>query len=379
MSVNPVDLSAHLVQCKSVTPADDGAIQMLSTLLTEAGFRCTRIPRGGINNLYARFGTSEPVFGFNGHTDVVPVGDESSWTHPPFGGEIHDGVLWGRGAQDMKSGVAAFVVAAIKVTRLGIPGSIAIMITGDEEGPAKDGTVAILDWMKKHGEKLDLCIVGEPTSKSKFGDMIKIGRRGSMNVTLTVEGKQGHVAYPHKALNPATALTTLLYNLMGHELDKGTDTFDPSTFAITTIDVGNQTTNIIPALASARFNIRFNDAHTSVTLSKWIRNEAMTIAENTGVTIEVDISVSGESFVTPPGAFSTLIANAITVETGQKPELSTSGGTSDARFITNICPVVEVGLTGDTMHQVNECVPVDEINRLTAVYTTILMEYFRET
>jgi len=378
MTIDPVALAAQLIQCQSVTPEEGGAISLLEKVLTEAGFACTRIERGGIHNLYARFGTKGPVFGFNGHTDVVPVGNEADWTHPPFSGDIVDETLWGRGATDMKSGVAAFVAAAIEATKNAIPGSIVIMITGDEEGPAKDGTVAILDWMASNGERLDHCIVGEPTSLETFGDMIKVGRRGSANVTFKVKGTQGHVAYPHRANNPVTALVILLYRLALHKLDDGTKYFDPSTLATTTIDVDNPTTNIIPAEASARINIRFNDAHTGASLTTWIREMAGAIMDETGVTIETAVSISGESFLTKAEEFTDLLVAALKNTTGKKPELSTSGGTSDARFITNYCPVVEVGLTGLTMHKVDECIPVEEIRQLAAVYGEILRRYFAQ-
>jgi len=376
MENDPVVLTAQLIQCHSVTPAEGGAISLLEGVLTEAGFACTRIERGGIHNLFARFGTKGPVLGFNGHTDVVPVGNEADWTHDPFSGDIIDGILWGRGATDMKSAVAAFVAAAIKATKSGIPGSIVIMITGDEEGPAKDGTVAILDWMAVNGECLDHCIVGEPTSHKTFGDMIKVGRRGSINITFKVRGTQGHVAYPHLANNPITALVILLHRLASQELDDGTEYFDPSTLAITTIDVGNPTTNVIPAEANACINIRFNDAHTGASLSTWINEVVGRVMNETGVTIETSVSISGESFLTKAGDFTKLLAETLESMTGKKPALSTSGGTSDARFITRHCPVVELGLTGLTMHKVDECVPVEEIRQLAAVYGEILRLYF---
>lgn len=379
MKIDPIALAAELIKCPSVTPEEGGAISLLEDILTEAGFACTRIERNGIHNLFARFGTEGPVFGFNGHTDVVPVGNEVDWTHPPLSGHIDpNGIMWGRGATDMKTGVAAFVAAAIEATKNDIPGSIAIMITGDEEGPAKDGTVAILDWMELNGEHIDHCIVGEPTSHEAFGDMIKVGRRGSINVTFKVRGTQGHVAYPHRANNPITALVKLLHRLQSHKLDDGTQYFDPSTFAITTFDVGNPTTNVIPAEATARINIRFNDAHTGTSLTEWINEMVKAVTDETGVTIETVANISGESFLTKAGEFTSLLVAALEDTTGRKPELSTSGGTSDARFITNHCPVVEIGLTGLTMHKVDECVPVEEIRLLTEVYGKILRQYFAE-
>jgi succinyl-diaminopimelate desuccinylase len=374
--IDPVHLAATLIQCPSVTPTEGGAIQLLEMLLQQAGFACTRIERGGISNLYARFGTTGPVFGFNGHTDVVPVGDVSAWTHAPFTGTIEDGVLWGRGATDMKSGVAAFVSAAITATRSSIPGSIAIMITGDEEGPAKHGTLAILDWMQENGERIDHCLVGEPTSLEQFGDMIKVGRRGSVNFKIVAEGTQGHVAYPHRAKNPITALVELLHRLITHKFDDGTDYFDPSTLAITTIDVGNDATNVIPSQARAGFNIRFNDAHTGASLTELVKDLARAVSLRTGVFFDVQATISGESFLTKPGEFTDLLVEVLRAETGAAPELSTSGGTSDARFMARHCPVVELGLTGLTMHQVDERVPVEEIRRLREVYLKILQRYF---
>ena len=376
---DPVLLAEMLIRCQSVTPAEGGAIQLLERLLRQAGFVCTRIEREGISNLYARFGTTGPVFGFNGHTDVVPIGDESAWTHPPFSGTIDDGVLWGRGATDMKSGVAAFVSAAIAATQSGIPGSIAIMITGDEEGPAKHGTLAILDWMRENGEQIDHCLVGEPTSLEQFGDMIKVGRRGSINVTLVAKGSQGHVAYPHRAKNPITALVELLHRLTTHKLDDGTEYFDPSTLALTTFDVDNPTTNVIPPEARARFNIRFNDSHSGASLSNWIRGLVAIVSAETGVAFEMNANISGESFLTKSGEFTNLLVEVLRAETGATPELSTSGGTSDARFMATHCPVVELGLTGLTMHQINERVPVEEIRRLRKVYLEILQRYFLST
>ncbi len=374
--INPVDLTARLIRCKSVTPDEGGAISLLEGILREADFVCTRIERGGVHNLYARFGIEGPVFGFNGHTDVVPPGDESLWTHPPFSGIIVDGILWGRGATDMKSGVAAFVAAAIEATRSGIPGSIAIMITGDEEGSAKDGTLAILDWMEENDQRINHCIVGEPTSLEDFGDMIKVGRRGSINVELVARGKQGHVAYPHRARNPIHVLVKLLNYIVSRKLDEGTSYFGPSTLAVTTIDVDNPTTNVIPAEARARFNIRFNDAHTGASLKKWINGVAIAFSAGTDVAIDVIASISGESFVTEVGDFTDILVAVLDNATGNVPELSTSGGTSDARFMTRLCPVVELGLTGLTMHQVDERVPVKEIHQLYEVYLEIIRRYF---
>lgn len=374
-----VELTRDLIRCASVTPHNDGALELLSDLLGAAGFVCTRVDRGETVNLFARWGgqTNGPTFGFNGHTDVVPVGNADDWTHPPFGAEIKDGVLYGRGACDMKSGVAAFAAAAVDFVKDTPPnGSVVLAITGDEEGPATDGTVALLDWMNSNGERIDHCLVGEPTSPNTMGEMMKIGRRGSMTGYFTATGKQGHSAYPHRALNPLPAMVRLMDRLASHELDQGTDHFQPTTLAITTVDTGNPANNVIPAACRATVNIRFNDAHSGESLSAWLQDEAQKIAGETGVEIALSIKISGESFVTPPGRLSDLVAGAVRSETGVSPELSTTGGTSDARFIKDHCPVVEFGLVGRTMHQVDECVPVAEIEQLKGIYTRILRDYF---
>ncbi|MEO0682254.1 MAG: succinyl-diaminopimelate desuccinylase [Pseudomonadota bacterium] len=377
---DPVALSAELIRCPSVTPEEGGALRLLEARLSAAGFRCARPDRGEVGNLYARFGEHGPVFGFNGHTDVVPVGDAAAWSFDPFGGEIRDGEILGRGATDMKTGVAAFAAAALDVSaelgRSNRPGSIALLITGDEEGPGRDGTLAILDWMQEAGETLDLCLVGEPTSRETFGDMAKIGRRGSMTAHLTARGRQGHTAYPDRALNPLPALCGLLAELAAHPLDEGTAHFQPSTLAPTTLDVGNPASNVIPSEARAVLNIRFNDIHTGASLTDWLRARAAEATARTGVQIDVAVSVSGEAFLTPPGPLSDLIAGAVEAETGRRPELSTSGGTSDARFVKDHCPVAEFGLTGRTMHQVDERAPVEEVRRLKRVYARMLRRFF---
>ncbi len=377
--VDPALLTAQLIRCPSVTPAEGGAIALLAEVLEAAGFTCTRIDRGGIANLYARWGKAgaNKAFGFNGHTDVVPVGDAAAWTHDPFGAEVVDGVMYGRGACDMKSGVAAFAAAAVDFVRETPPdGSVILAITGDEEGEGKDGTVAILDWMAFNGERMTHCLVGEPTCPNEMGEMMKIGRRGSMTARITAVGVQGHSAYPHRAKNPLTALVRLLAKLDAEPLDRGNADFDPSTLAITTIDCGNPATNVIPARATAVVNIRFNDTHSGETLSSWLRSEAEAVAEATGVEIGLAISVSGEAFVTPPGEFAVLVAKAVLAETGKKPVRSTSGGTSDARFVKDHCPVIEFGLVGKTMHQVDERVEIAHIHQLKAIYGRILREYF---
>lgn len=376
---DPVDLTARLIRCPSVTPVEGGALVLLESLLRDAGFDCTRVDRGGVANLFARWGARghAKTFGFNGHTDVVPVGDVAAWTKPPFGGDIADGVLWGRGAVDMKSGVAAFVAAAVDFVRDTPPdGALILTLTGDEEGPATDGTVALLDFMAQAGEAMSVCLVGEPTCPNVLGEMMKIGRRGSINARIVARGVQGHVAYPHRARNPLPAMVRLLDRLAGHVLDTGSDHFDASTLAITTIDTGNAATNVIPAECSAGVNIRFNDLHSGASLRDWLQAQADDVARDTGIEFDLSTSISGESFLTPPGALSDLVADAVAQVTGIRPELSTSGGTSDARFIKDHCPVVEFGLVGDTMHQVDERVPVVDIIALKNIYLRILQTYF---
>jgi succinyl-diaminopimelate desuccinylase len=378
-AIDPIQLTADLIRCPSVTPNEGGAITLLQDLLTQHGFTCTRIERGGISNLFARWGAGNNgrSFGFNGHTDVVPIGDAAAWTVDPFGAEIKDGFMYGRGATDMKSGVAAFVAAAIDFVRDTPPdGSIVITITGDEEGDALDGTTAILDWMRANGETMDHCLVGEPTSPDTMGQMMKIGRRGSMSAHFTINGVQGHSAYPHRANNPLTAMVRLMDRLASHELDQGTEHFDQSTLAITTIDTGNPAGNVIPAQCSANVNIRFNDAHTGADLTAWLQSEADKVIAETGVSIAMKVKISGESFITPPGELSTLIANAVQAELGVTPEMSTTGGTSDARFVKDLCPVTEFGLVGKTMHSVDERVELAQITQLKSIYMRILRDYF---
>ena len=377
--IDPVQLTAELIRCPSVTPVEGGALVLLERLLSEAGFTCTRVDRGGVSNLFARWGAkgANRSLGFNGHTDVVPVGDAGAWTRDPFGGEIVDGVLWGRGATDMKSGVAAFAAAAVDFVRQTPPdGAVILAITGDEEGDAEHGTVALLDWMSREGERMTHCLVGEPTCPNEMGEMMKIGRRGSMTCWFTAEGVQGHSAYPHRAKNPMSALVALLARLEAQPLDTGTEHFDASTLAITTIDCGNPANNVIPARGTATVNIRFNDAHSGSSLTDWLRGHAAAVEAATGVKIGMRVQISGESFLTPPGEWSAMIARAVEAETGRVPEASTSGGTSDARFVKNHCPVVEFGLVGKTMHQVDERVEVAQIHQLKAIYTRILTDYF---
>ncbi|NSX54052.1 succinyl-diaminopimelate desuccinylase [Parasulfitobacter algicola] len=377
--VDPVALTADLIRCPSVTPAEGGALQLLQAVLQDAGFECWRVDRGDVANLYARWGEKghSQSFGFNGHTDVVPIGDKAAWTVDPFGGQITDGVLYGRGATDMKSGVAAFAAAAIDFVTVTPPdGAIILAITGDEEGDATDGTVALLDWMQGKGEAMSVCLVGEPTCPDRMGEMMKIGRRGSLTAYVTVTGVQGHSAYPHRAKNPLPAIARLIDRLSSHELDQGTDHFDPSTLAVVTIDTGNPATNVIPAECRATVNIRFNDTHSGASLTAWLQDQAKTVSDEMDIKIDIKVKVSGESFVTPPGELSDLVAHAVKAETGIEPGMSTSGGTSDARFVKDHCPVVEFGLVGKTMHQVDECVQTEQIDQLKGIYMRILREYF---
>ena len=376
---DPVALTQNLIRCASVTPTDAGAIPLLDELLSDAGFETTRVDRNGIANLFARWGKGRTI-GFNGHTDVVPPGDQNAWSHGPFDATIAGDTLFGRGAVDMKSGVAAFAAAAIDIIKTSPPdGSIVMTITGDEEGVATDGTTAILDWMAAKGESMDACIVGEPTCPTTMGEMMKIGRRGSMTAYFTANGKQGHSAYPHRAANPLPVLVDLMHRLATYKLDDGTEHFEPSTLAITTVDTGNPANNVIPGTAAATVNIRFNDAHSSASLTNWMQNECNAACNRTGVDIDMRVQVSGESFLTPPGPLSELVASAVEAETGIRPEASTSGGTSDARFIKDHCPVVEFGLVGTSMHQVDEAAPVAQIHQLKEIYARIITGFFAQS
>ena len=380
-NTDPVDLTAALVRCPSVTPEEGGALILLQSLLEKAGFICIRVDRDDVSNLFARWGDKghARTFGFNGHTDVVPLGNPDDWSMPPFGAEIKDGMMYGRGSTDMKSGVAAFAAAAMDFVQNTPPdGAVILSITGDEEGDAINGTMALLDWMEINEEQMSVCLVGEPTSPNHMGEMIKIGRRGSMNAWFTLTGKQGHSAYPHRALNPMPAMARLMDKLSSHELDQGTDHFDASTLAVVTIDTGNAATNVIPAETRACINIRFNDIHTGEGLSYWLRDEAAKVDAEFGTKTDLKIKISGEAFLTPPGPLSDLIGKAVETETGVTPEFSTSGGTSDARFVKNHCPVVEFGLVGKTMHAVDERVEVEQIHQLKAIYTRILQDYFAQ-
>ncbi|HEY4545278.1 MAG TPA: succinyl-diaminopimelate desuccinylase [Pedomonas sp.] len=381
-SSDSVALAQELIRCPSVTPADAGALDVVERELKSLGFSTWRLPfgeapDGPVDNLYARLGESGPHFCYAGHTDVVPAGDSNGWTVDPFAGTIDQGFLIGRGAADMKGSIAAFLVALRRhlATSGGPKGSISLLITGDEEGPARHGTTEVLDWMEAHGHRPDHCLVGEPTSARQLGDMVKVGRRGSLNATITVHGIQGHVAYPHRADNPITRLVRILDRVKAEPLDTGTEFFDPSNLEVTNLDVGNPTENLIPARATARLNIRFNDRHTGQSLSDWLRG---LVAEE-APRHDIAIRVSGESFFTPPGLLSDLVVEAIQHHTGRTPELSTSGGTSDARFIRRMCPVLEFGLVGESMHKADEKVAVEDVVRLTDIYETLLNRYFGHT
>ncbi len=374
--IDPVELTAALVRCRSVTPEEGGAITLLQDLLSANGFDCTRIERGGISNLFARWGNSGRTFGFNGHTDVVPPGNPDDWTFDPFGAVIDDGLLWGRGAADMKSAVAAFTVAAIEFSRQ-FPGrgSIVLTITGDEEKDARDGTAAILDWMDGNDQRMDVCLVGEPTSRGEFGNAMKIGRRGSFLAAIRLDGVQGHSAYPELARNPVAAMARLIDRIASASIDSGTDEFDPSCVSVVTIETGNPASNVIPASCESTVNIRFNDAHDRGSLMAWLQSEAVAVEQEFGVRASISPTLTGDCFVTRPGPLTDLVAGAVEAQTGRRPELSTSGGTSDARFIRSHCPVVEFGLVGDTIHQVDERVSLDEIVALKEVYFGILDGY----
>ena len=378
---DPLPLAQKLVRCRSVTPHDAGAMDVLQHALTDLGFMCSRVPfdSGGprIENLYARKGHGAPNFCFAGHTDVVPPGDVTTWTHDPFAAHIEQGVLFGRGSADMKSAIAAFVAA---VSRLqdgwAERGSISLLITGDEEGPAVDGTVRVLEWLKQRREVIDHCIVGEPTSEFSAGDTVKIGRRGSLTTHLLVKGVQGHVGYPERAKNPVPGLSKVICRLSNYRLDDGNAEFQRSNLEVTTVDVGNPATNVIPANARATFNIRFNTLQSAQKLEDWIRSEVKASLEPIGLDHEIQFVRGAHPFLTQRGEFTGLLGSAIQAVTGFEPKFSTTGGTSDARFIYAHCPVAEIGLAGTTMHKTDECVRVSDIELLTQIYEKILFSYF---
>jgi len=384
MTIDPLNLSQALIKCPSVTPDSGEALDVLQDTLSEMGFRCKQVNFSAagtpdVNNLYAKFGHSSPNFCFAGHTDVVPVGDLEAWTVDPFGAEIKKGMLCGRGASDMKTAIACFVAAVsrfIDTQDNNFKGSISLLITGDEEGPAINGTKKLLEWITEKGDALDACLVGEPTNPNELGDMIKIGRRGSLNGYLTVSGTQGHTAYPHLADNPIHLIVKMLETITSKELDQGTDHFQASTIQVSTIDVDNPATNVIPAKARATFNVRFNDLHKATDIERWLREEFDTVTNQTDSSYDLITKVSGEAFLSLPGQLSALLSGAVTEVTGRTPVLSTSGGTSDARFIKDYCPVAEFGMVGATMHKIDESVKLVDLEALTAIYTTTLKNYF---
>jgi len=382
-ATDPVALTQALIRCESVTPAEGGALTLLESVLKPAGFTCHRMTftepgTPDVENLYARIGSSAPHLCFAGHTDVVPPGDLAAWSMPPFAGEIRNGTLYGRGAVDMKGGVACFVAAALRHLESGggRNGSISLLITGDEEGPSINGTMKVLDWLKSRGETLDACIVGEPSNPATLGDEIKIGRRGSLTAEIVVRGKQGHAAYPAKADNPIPKLARILDRLSSVEIDRGTPDFEPSNLQVTVLSVPNRAANVIPAEARATFNIRYNDTWRRPTIEAWVREQCAAAAATINAAYDLEFSGTGDVFLTKPGVLVDTLAAAIKAETGRTPTLSTGGGTSDARFIKDVCPVVEFGLVNKTIHAVDEHVPLADLERLTAIYQRFLAGYF---
>ena len=382
-AIDPIDLTCALIRKPSVTPRDEGALDLLEEKLKTLGFRTNRMifqepGTDAVDNLYARWGNDEPVFCFAGHTDVVPAGDVDEWGSPPFEPTLKDGVIYGRGAADMKGSIAAFAAAAERVIAKKPQGSIVLLITGDEEGPAFNGTKKVLEWMAKAGEKISHCLVGEPSSSETLGDMIKVGRRGSLNCWLTVFGAQGHVAYPSRARNPIPALLKKLLTLSETPLDEGFQDFQPSNLQITDIHVGNPASNVIPAKAAARFNVRFNPNWSGETLEAHIRSTLDEAAAAAGVRYELSAICSGDAFLTTDAEFIGLVAETIKEKTGETPEHSTTGGTSDARYIKNVAPVCEFGLVGKTIHKIDEHAPAADILALADIYETILLRYFEK-
>lgn len=379
---DPVSLTQALVHCASVTPKEGGALTLLQNLLEAHGFevhRMTMREEGtpDVENLYARYGRQGPNLCFAGHTDVVPPGDEASWTYPPFSAEIVDGVMYGRGTVDMKGGIACFIAAALRVIEhRGVRGSVSLLITGDEEGPSINGTVKVLDWLESREERLDACVVGEPTNPDALGDMIKIGRRGSLTGELIVAGKQGHAAYPHQADNPVPKLAALVDRLSRIEIDEGSQNFETSNLEVTVISVPNAAANVIPASARAVFNIRYNDHWNRKTMSEWVKARVGEIAAEIGAEVSVKCGGTGDVFLTKPGPLVDAMREAIEGVTGRTAELSTGGGTSDARFIQAMCPVIEFGLVNQTIHQVDEHVPVEDLKKLTDIYERFIDGYF---
>jgi len=382
---DPVALSQALIRCESVTPDEAGALTLLQNLLEPAGFTCHRLVFSepgtpDVDNLYARLGAGRPHLSFAGHTDVVPVGNEAAWTVPPFAGEVRDGILYGRGAVDMKGCIAAFVAASLKYIHHynGLPrGSLSFIITGDEEGPSINGTMKILEWLKARDEVIDACLVGEPSNPNALGDEIRIGRRGSLNVDLTVHGIQGHSAYPQIADNPVPKLARLIDRLSTTKLDDGTENFQPSNLQVTVISVPNTATNVIPGRAIAKLNIRYNDGWTRPAIEEWVRKTTASAASEVDAKYDLAFSGTGDVFLTKPGPLVTTLKDAVKSVTGRTPALTTGGGTSDARFIKDICPVVEFGLVNKTIHQVDERTSVADLETLTEIYGRFISNYFR--
>lgn len=374
---DPVSIAKDLIRCASITPKNEGVMEVLERHLKDIGFTCHRVtfsdaPGEPTENLYARLGTEAPNLCFAGHVDVVPVGDAAAWSVDPFAAVVKDGYLIGRGAEDMKGAIAAFVAAAAQFAKTPFKGSLSLLITGDEEGVAVNGTRKMLPWIRTRGEVLDGCIVGEPTNPKILGEMAKIGRRGSAYGILTVKGKQGHAAYPEMADNPVTRLLAVLQKLKYTMLDTGSEFFPPSNLEITSIDVGNMAGNVIPAQAQARFNIRFNDKHNAETLQAWVRKQIDSVPGE----YDLQWRVSGEAFLTPPGKLSGILVDAVKEVTGLTPDLSTTGGTSDARFIKDYCPVVEFGTTGSRAHAIDERVKVEDLEKLKAIYLRVMQRFF---
>ena len=377
--IDPINLTSELIKCPSVTPSDEGAIDLLDKTLTSMGFSCQQIEfqepgTKRVNNLYAEIGDNGKNFCFAGHSDVVPIGD--GWDYDPFGGQVVDGKLFGRGASDMKGAIACFISAVGNyLEHHGIPkGTISLLITGDEEGPAINGTKKVLNWLKSRNKKIDFCVVGEPTNPEKIGEMVKVGRRGSVNAKLTAHGVQGHVAYPHLAKNPINILHRLISALLSNTLDNGNEFFQPSNLSLTSIDVGNTVTNVIPSDAHANFNIRFNNIYNKNSIKKWIKDTLNSVASKNEYSLET--TVTGDSFLSESNEYTSIVSNSIKKIVGMNPKLSTTGGTSDARFIHEYCPVCEFGLIGKTMHKVNEFVYIDDLMTLTNIYNNILNNFF---
>jgi len=380
--MNPVSILQSLIRCPSVTPAEGGALKYLEQLLKPAGFRTIRLPfsepgTADVENFYARHGSGRPHFCFAGHTDVVPPGREADWTYPPFSGVVADGQVWGRGAVDMKGGIAAFAAAVlplVQANRLG--GSVSLLITGDEEASAINGTAKVLGWMRENAEIPDHCLIGEPTSRERLGDGIKIGRRGSVNIHLTAEGRQGHVAYPENVINPIHLLGRMIDRLHSEPIDSGNEWFGPSTLQCVTADTGNPAVNVVPARATARFNVRHNTLQTAETLAFWVRQRCDRVVGELGGSYALDVQAKSDAFVTEAGPLLAVVAAAIEKETGVVPLVNTGGGTSDARFIKDFCPVVEFGPLSQTIHQVDERITVEDLETLTKIYQSILERYF---